>query len=467
MPFRWNVYGPPGVIAKHKWQKERIPPIIEYNETSKFNKYTPSKNESSLGIVTSGMASNYVKEVLIKLGKEENTNLLVLGMPYPIPPKMIIKILESCDRILCVEEGEALIERQIQQIVNEKSFDVKVYGRLTEGCMPQVNELNPDNVSTVLEMFLGIDTRNSDDSNQKLRNDLLEIVCSRSSTWCAGCPHMGSFWALKKALPSDKVNIINAGIGCYEMSGYGIAASPVEALKTTSSKRWLATSPYEMTDTLYIMGSETGLSQGQYHVGYCDGKIVSILGDSSFFHTNMAPIVNAVYNNAEQLIIVLDNFWTAMTGHQANPSTGFTVTGEKAFRPSIDEICKAFGVPFVQTVDPYDLKTTRKIFEKALEHKGGPAVVIARRVCALQRYREIRRARSNIPRFEVNEKCTGCKQCILLGCPAIGFNSNKTNNIGRKGVAFIDPLQCVGCGLCAQDEVCGFKAHNKVGEDCF
>jgi indolepyruvate ferredoxin oxidoreductase alpha subunit len=251
------------------------------------------------------------------------------------------------------------------------------------------------------------------------------------------------------------------------MSGYGITASPVEAEKTITSKRWIATSPYEMADTLYIMGSETGLSQGQYHVGYRDGKIVSILGDSSFFHTNMASIVNAVYNNAEQLIIVLDNFWTAMTGHQPNPSTGFTVIGEKAFRPSIDEICKAFGVAFVQVVDPYNLETTRKIFEKALEHKGGPAVVIARRVCALQRYREIRRAKSNIPRFEVNEKCTGCKQCIILGCPAIGFDSKKANVLGGMGVAFIDPLLCVGCGLCAQDEVCRFKAHNKVGEGWF
>jgi indolepyruvate ferredoxin oxidoreductase alpha subunit len=467
MPFRWNVYGPPGVVAKHRWQKERISAVFEYNEKTMFNQYITSEKGSPLGIVSSGMASNYVREALIKLGKEKDTNLLVLGMPYPIPRKKTTKILEQCDRVLCVEEGEALIERQIHEIINEKRLQVKVSGRLIGDCMPQVDELNPDKVINILEEFFGIVTKQDEESIQELRNDLSDIVCSRSSTWCAGCPHMGSFWALKRALPPDKVNIINTGIGCYEMSGYGIAAAPVEAEETINSKRWLATSPYEMTDTLYIMGSETGISQGQYQVGYRDGKIVSVLGDSSFFHTNMSPIVNAVYNKSEQLIIVLDNLWTAMTGHQPNPSTGFTVLGESAFRPSIQDICKAFGVKFVQIVDPYDLETTRIIFEKALEHKDGPSVVIAQRVCALQRYREIRRARTNVPRFEVNEKCTGCKQCIILGCPAIGFDSQKVNALGRMGAAFIDSLLCVGCGLCAQDEVCRFKAHDKVGEGCF
>jgi indolepyruvate ferredoxin oxidoreductase alpha subunit len=465
MPFRWNVYGPPGVVTKHKWQKERNLTVLEYNEKTKFNQYIAS--ESPLGVITSGMASNYVREALIKLGKEKDTNLLVLGTPYPIPPEMTTKILEQCDRILCVEEGEALIERQILEIINDKGLEVKISGRLTKNCIPHVDELNPDKVLIVLEEFLGLASNQEEESNQKLRNELSEIVCSRSSTWCAGCPHMGSFWALKKALPTDKVNIINTGIGCYEMSGYGIAASPIKAENTINSKRWLSTSPYDMTDTLYIMGSETGISQGQYQVGYRDGKIVSILGDSSFFHTNMSPIVNAVYNKSEQLIIVLDNYWTAMTGHQPNPSTGFTALGEKAFRPSIQDICMAFGVKFVQSVDPYDLKTTRKIFEKALEHKEGPSVVIAQRVCALQRYRDMRRARKSVPRFIVNEKCTGCKLCIILGCPAIGFDSQKENAMGRRGTAFIDPLLCVGCGLCAQDEVCRFKAHDKVGEECF
>ncbi len=300
-----------------------------------------------------------------------------------------------------------------------------------------------------------------------MREELSRLVCARSSSWCAGCPHIGSFWALKTALPQDKVNIINTGIGCYEMSGYGIAAAPVDAGDTDESKRWRATTPYEMTDTLYVMGSETGLSQGQYHVGYRDGEIVSVLGDSSFFHTNLAPIANAVYNKAEQMILVLDNLWTCMTGHQPNPSTGVTLLGEDTYTPSIEDICRALGVQHVETVDPYNLKETIDAMKEALEHEGGPSVVVPRRVCALQRSRELRRQSQEAPRYVVNDRCTGCRICLWLGCPAIGFDESKTNAAGGKGTAFIDPLLCVGCSLCAQEEVCRFNAHDKVGEGEF
>jgi indolepyruvate ferredoxin oxidoreductase alpha subunit len=215
-----------------------------------------------------------------------------------------------------------------------------------------------------------------------------------------------------------------------------------------------------MTDTLYIMGSETALAQGEYHVGYRDGKIVSVLGDSSFYHTNLSPIVNAVYNKSEQLILVLDNYWTCMTGHQPNPATGMTATGEKSDIPDIEGICKAFGVKYVRSVDPYDLASTIKMIQEALDHKGGPAVIVAKRVCALQRLRDMRKERTRPPIYQVNENCTGCKQCLFLGCPAIGYNPDK-------GVAFIDSLQCVGCGLCDQEEVCAFHAHEKKGEGNF
>ncbi|MDH5794559.1 MAG: thiamine pyrophosphate-dependent enzyme, partial [Candidatus Bathyarchaeota archaeon] len=309
LPYRWNVYGPPGPVEKHWWQKERAQASLEYSETTGFNSYRPSEVNSRLGIITSGMASNYVREALKRLGKEKNVDLLILGMPYPAPREKMSYLLSRCDRVLCVEEGEALIERQVYQIANNAGFNVKVIGRLSGDLMPPVNELDPDKVLKVICGFLELEMPEEEETLWRLRKELSEIVCARSSSWCAGCPHLGSFWALKKALPVDKVNIINTGIGCYEMSGYGIAASPVEAEETFDSKMWRAPTPYEMTDTLYVMGSETGLSQGQYHVGYRDGKIVSVLGDSSFFHTNLSPIVNAVYNKDKQLILVLDNLW--------------------------------------------------------------------------------------------------------------------------------------------------------------
>jgi indolepyruvate ferredoxin oxidoreductase alpha subunit len=467
IPYRWNVYGPPGTIAKHSWQRSRKPLAVEYSESTAFNQLIQAEEGTRTGVITSGMASNYVREALTRLRRSRDVGLLILGMPYPAPPDKMTQFMSRCDKVLCVEEGGPLIERQALQVANDADLDVKVYGRLTGGHIPQVGELDPDKVVAAVAGFLGLEQPSGGEPPRAERETVAKLVCARSSSWCAGCPHMGSFWALKRALPAGKINVINTGIGCYEMSGYGIAANPVEATETSDSRLWRATTPYEMTDTLYVMGSETGLSQGLYQVGYRDGEIVSVLGDSSFFHTNLPPIANAVYNKAEQLIVVMDNLWTCMTGHQPNPSTGLTAMGEPAYTPSIEEVCRALGVKYVRQVDPYDLKSARKAMQEALRHEGGPAVVVARRVCALQRLRELRRERARPPVFEVNDRCTGCKQCLYLGCPAIGFDPEKRNAEGRAGVAFIDPLICVGCGLCAQDEVCSFDAHDKLGEGEF
>jgi indolepyruvate ferredoxin oxidoreductase alpha subunit len=460
--YRWNVYGPPGPVEKHKWQKDRLPMMNEFSNATRYNQYTAPGNKSKLGIITSGIASSYVIEALKRLKIEEKVHLLVLGVVYPVPQDKVTKILQKCDSVICIEEGDTVIEKQTYQICNNAGLSTKIYGKTSGKYLSPVDELNPDKVIKAISDFTATPIQNEDDENVLIRKELAEIVASRSSSWCPGCPHLGSFWALKKSLPQGKVNIINVGIGCYEMSGYGIAASPISAHTTKESKRWPASTPYEVADTLYIMGSETGLSQGEFHAGYKDGKIISVLGDSSFFHTNLSPIVNAVYNKTEQLILILDNFWTCMTGHQPNPMTGITAMGEKSDTPSIEGICSAFGVKFVHYMDPYDLKKAKETILEALNHKGGPAVLISRRVCALQRFRELRRARSSPAVYKVNEKCTGCRQCVQLGCPAIGFDLDKTNAVGKKGVAFIDSQQCVGCSLCTQEEVCVFDAHDKT-----
>ena len=431
--------------------------MLEYSEKTRFNQYIPSK-KSRIGILTSGMASNYTRESIRRLGVEEDVHLMILGMPYPAPPNKIAEMLAQCDKVLCVEEGDPLIERQVHHIAKDTQCGVNVYGKLTGQFIPAVDELNPDVVSEGIVKFLDLKTDNSLGDRDKIVEELSELVVPRSSSWCAGCPHLGSFWALKKALPPKEIPIINTGIGCYEMSGYGIAAAPIDAQDTKESKRWRTLTPYEMTDTLYIMGSETGLPQGQFHAGYKDGPLISVLGDSSFFHTNLPSIVNGVYNKAEHVILVLDNYWTSMTGHQPNPATGITAMGEETIVPSIEDICKAYGVKFVRCTDAYDLKASKEAIKEALAHKGGPAVVVIRRVCALQHLRELRSTKTKTPLFVVNDKCNGCKQCLYLGCPAIGFDMNVNNAKGRPGKAFIDPLLCVGCALCADWEVCKFDA---------
>ncbi len=457
MPYRWNVYGPPGVVDKHRWQKGKLPDIKQYSDETPFNTYRQG-NGAKLGIVTSGVASAYVLESLKRLGKENEINLLLIGMPYPLSSEKALSLLSHSEKVLVVEEGDPLIERQLSQLAVQNGKSVKIVGKLSGKLVPDTNELNPDIVEEAISRFTHAEQKKQE-FKTSLKESLASLVAERSASWCAGCPHIGSFWALKKALP-NKINILNTGIGCYEMSGYGIAAATIHASETSDSKQWRALTPYEMTDTLYIMGSETALAQGEYHAGYRDGKIVSILGDSSFYHTNLSPIVNAVYNKSEQLILILDNYWTCMTGHQPNPATGITACGEESDVPEIEGICRAFGVKYIKTIDPYDLGYSIKVIQEALEHKGGPAVIVTKRICALQRLRDMRKERVKPPTYQVNENCTGCKQCLYLGCPAIGFSTDR-------GVAFIDSLQCVGCGLCDQEEVCAFHAHEKKGESSF
>ena len=275
-----------------------------------------------------------------------------------------------------------------------------------------------------------------------------KYVVPRSSTLCAGCPHLGTYWGLKKALEKRKgeVPIINGDIGCYEQGGYGIAAKKIEPSFSNVSKAYKAELPYEMLDTNYIMGGGFGLAQGQYHAGYNDGKIIGLAGDSTFFHADLPAIANAAVNRANVLFIVLDNSWTAMTGHQPSFSTGLTARREKAKKLDIESIVKALGIEYVVKVDPWNLKETKEAIEKALEYDG-PAVVIAERVCTLQALR-LKQFKPKLVKVD-QDKCIGCKFCIELGCPANTFDVEKKK-------AGIDSVLCVGCGMCIQ--VCPVNA---------
>lgn len=213
---------------------------------------------------------------------------------------------------------------------------------------------------------------------------------------------------------------------------------------------------YEILDTNNIMGGGIGFAQGQYWAEYKDGKVIAVAGDSTFFHACIPGLVNMVWNKANFLFIVFDNIWTAMTGTQPNPGTGCDAVGQKAHATSIEEVCKAAGVTYVRTADPYDVKSLQKVIAEALDYNG-PAVVVARRLCALEAVRE---KKLGLKMYEVNdEKCTGCKVCLRLGCPAIAFDFDKK----KARIVVEHPyLSCVGCDVCAQ--VCPVKAISPRGE---
>jgi indolepyruvate ferredoxin oxidoreductase alpha subunit len=437
MPYRWNVYGPPGPVEKHKWLHSRIPLAKKAVEKLPWNKLE-MKGRPKLGIIASGLGASYARDAVGKLGFYGKLAFLKVGAPTPLPEQLVGRLLKTVNTVFIVEEGDPLVELQVKALAKDINPKVKLSGKLN-GALPPVGEINTDIVTDALAKLAGVKSR-TDKARELARAEVSKLVAPRSSTLCAGCQHLGSYWALKQVLRKlgGTVPIVNGDIGCYEQGGYGIFSKSIKPSFSTTSVRYLIDSPYETLDTNYIMGAGLGLMQGEFHAGYKDGAIVAMAGDSTFFHACIPAVINAVHNKAKGVFLVMDNSWTAMTGHQPDPGTGVTATGQPTKTLYIEDIAKACGVEFVKVVDPFDLKATQAALEDAMKTDGF-AVVIARRVCTLQAQRQKKFVGK---RIVVNpEKCTSCKLCVSLGCPAIVFKDKKGG---------IDTILCNGCGMCVQ-----------------
>jgi indolepyruvate ferredoxin oxidoreductase, alpha subunit len=441
IPYRWNVYGPPGPQSKREWLHSRLPLMAEYAEKSEFN-YLKISN-GKLGVITSGIAATYTKEALAELNLADNTNLLELGIVNPVPKLKVTEILKKSDQIVIIEEGDSAVENSVRLLAKEINPNLLIQGKLFENrVLPAEGELNPDIVRIGINRALG-NHEKTDSAREMIKKQAKAIITSRSSTLCAGCPHLGSYWAIRKVLEKyDQNPIVNGDIGCYEQGGYGLATNKFE-ITDENNKRFKINSPYEILDTIYVMGSGIGMAQGQYQVGH-KGKILAVAGDSTFFHTCLPAIANAVYNDADITFVVFDNTWTCMTGHQPNPVTGIKGNGDVATKISIEKVSEALGVNKVLIADAYEIEEAKKVLKSALDHKG-PSIVILRRECALQ---VLRRKEKPLKKYEIlQDKCIGCRSCVELGCPAITFKNKKAD---------IDRALCVDCSLCAQ--VCPVNA---------
>ena len=459
IPFRWNVYGPPSTHSKHVWLHSRMPMINQIVEELDFNSLE-LRDGAKAGIIASGIAAAYVKEVLNQLGVEDKVSFLKIGTAYPIPENKTAKLLKNVKKVAVLEDGEPFVELQVRTLAKDVAPLVEIYGKSRTQLLPHPFELDPDIVTNAIAKFLGIKLMPADVERRRLKDEIRDLVTPRSSTFCAGCPHIGTWWAIQMALKSrtvaGRVPIVNGDIGCYELAGYGLFAKKLEPSFAEESVRYKTDNPYELIDTNYIMGGGIGLSQGMWHAGYKDGTILAVAGDSTFFHACIPALINAVYNKAKVTFVVMDNSWTAMTGHQPHPGTGETAVGEAAKALRIENICEACGVDFVKVVDPYNLKETIDAIREALQHPS-IAVVVTRRLCAQQWQREMRRKKIDPTLYAVDsDKCVGCKLCVQLGCPAMMFDEK----VEKAGV---DPLLCIGCGMCAQ--VCGVEAIAKVAGD--
>lgn len=389
--------------AKHYEVEERLARLQDYSNNCPLNKIEWGCKK--LGIITSGISYQYAKEVF-----GENASYLKIGMSYPLPDKMITKFAKAVDKILVIEENDPYLENFV------KSLGIDCMGK---DFIPICGELNPD---IIRRAFTKAEKKDLYDVDVK--------VPSRPPVLCPGCPHRGMFYAVSK-----KKDVIATGdIGCYTL---GLMP------------------PLNVTDTVICMGGGISAAIGfekAAKMANRKNKIFGFIGDSTFFHSGMTGLVNAVYNNSPIVAVILDNSITAMTGHQQNPGTGKTLMGEIAQVVDIEKIVKAIGIKEenIRIVDPYNLEATEKAVQDAYDATE-PFVIITKQPCAL--IKEVQKKRANMY-CEVNQdKCKKCKACIKTGCPAISY---------KNGQVTIDRNMCNGCTICKQ--VCKFDAITKVGE---
>ncbi len=447
LPYRWNVYGPPGPSAKHEWSLSRLPLMAQESESLPFNQLR--QGSDPVAVVACGMGAAYAREALRDLGLEERVWLLKIGMAYPMPTEASLEVLRHCEQVLVVEDGDSVVESQLRILAQAHNVGARIIGKQFDSVLPRYDELNTALVHEALASLVGI-VPESDEPRSEIKREAASLVIPRSSTLCAGCSHLGTYWAMRKAMKSGRkqVPIVNGDIGCYEQAGYGVKGQMPEPGEEPSA-RHRSQILYDFLDTLYVMGSGVSMAQGQARAGYEDGEVVAVAGDSTFFHTCMPGLLNAVWNGTKLTFVVMDNYWTAMTGHQACPATGMRASGQPAKTILIEEVARAMGVEFVEVVDPYQLQETTDAIRRALDFDG-PAVVVARGECMLQ---VLRREREFAPPFIVTDACTTCGLCVQLGCPAITYSEDG---------AGIDSLLCVGCEICAQ--LCPVEAIIEVEE---
>jgi len=390
--------------VRHVSLEERMKKLEEYSNTASVNKIIEGKSpalpesqipnsqsvsskirKGGVGVIADGVAFEYAREVFPK------ASFLKLGMVWPFPKDLVKKFAQGKKHLYVIEEVDPFLETLI------KSLGIKVIGK---DKLPLVDELNPRIVRNSL-------------TEHKIEFTPEASLPARPPSLCPGCPHAGLFYLLQR-----KDVIITGDIGCYTLGTYP---------------------PHNTMDTCVCMGGSITIAHGMEKALKNQKRVVSIIGDSTFFHMGMPGLVNAVYNKGNQILVIVDNRTTGMTGHQDHPGTGKTLMGEDTKMLKTEDVAKACGVDKVYVLDPYKIKDNRPLFRQILAEPG-PAVIVSKQACALLVPRKT-------PKRVVPDECNGCKLCMSLGCPAMCFINDKV---------IIDTAFCVGCNMCC--ELCAKEA---------
>ena len=384
-----HVMMPAMAIKRHVVVEDRINALREFAETSELN--TIEENGSKIGVITAGIAYVYAKEAL-----GDKADFLKLGMVYPLPHKKIADFAKKYDKVYVIEELDPVIEDEC------KALGLNVIGK---DVFTLLGEYTP---AMIKKAVLG------EDAPEKIVP--ADDIPVRPPVMCAGCPHRGTFYVLKKL-----GLVVSGDIGCYTLG----AALPLQSV-----------------DTTICMGASVSAAHGMAKAQgpEFNKKLVSVIGDSTFMHSGITGLIDIVYNKGNNTVIILDNSITGMTGHQNNPTTGYTIRGEETKQVNLVALCKACGIDHVTVCDPFDIKEFEKVVKTEVEREE-PSVIIAQRPCALLKTVKY------TGHCKISDNCKNCKMCMKLGCPAITL---------KDGKVVIDSTQCNGCGLCIN--VCPFEA---------
>jgi indolepyruvate ferredoxin oxidoreductase alpha subunit len=382
----------------HVAVEERLKKLAAFSERFRYNRLEWGKK--TLGIITSGISYHYAREVF------PDASFLKLSLTYPMPHNMLRAFARRVKKLYVIEEGDPVLETEI------KALGIKVVGKEKT---PRCGEFTPAIIRQSFKPAI-----------RKRKKGQSITIPPRPPVLCPGCPHRGVFYILSKR----KITA-TGDIGCYTLG----ALPPLDAM-----------------DTCICMGASVTNAHGLDKALGRDfsKKLVAVLGDSTFFHSGITGLVNAVYNKGNLNLLILDNFTTAMTGHQPHPGTGKLANGSSGKRIPPEDIARGCGIEFVRIVDPHKLDEVEHTIKEALEYDG-VTVTIFRRPCAL-----LVKPR---PPYRIDAgACKSCQICIRIGCPAISLENKPAREKPR---AVIDQTLCVGCGLCAQVCTCGAIVHNK------